>query len=134
MFGELLRKHRADYKLSQAEIARLLGISRNYVSMIERGLAHNLSYSLAQRIMNLSGSHHGQVQVILTRRVWVDNAIATEIVWLNSQGVVTRACCQGPPATALILPSSASRAKELGYVCHYTDDQDLVNIDLKSKV
>ena len=130
----LLRSYRVSRGLSQTTVAEELGISRNYVSMIERGIASNLSYSLAQRILNLGGTYHGQVQVVLTRKVWVDSAIAAEIVWLNSQGVTTRGCCQGPPPTSMILPSSATRACELGYECTYEDDVYLVEIALKSEV
>ncbi len=133
MLGEVLRSYREDQGLSQGEAARQLGISRNYVSLIERGVANNLSYALAQRILNLGGNHHGQVQVTLTRKVWVDSAIAEEIVWLNSQGVVTCGCCQGPPPTALILQSSGPMAMRLGYPYEYRGPLGLCEIDLKSR-
>jgi len=134
MLNKVLRSYRASHGLSQTEVADQLGISRNYVSMIERRVSCNLSYALAQRILNLGGDHHGQVQVTLTRQVWVDSTIAEEIVWLNSQGVVTCSCCQGPPPTALILPSSGPVAMRLGYLYGYREDLGLCEIDLKSRV
>ncbi len=57
-------------------------------------------------------------EITIERRVSVDSCIANAIVELNRQGVYTTGCCcghgKGPP-TATILPSSADRAKELGY-------------------
>jgi transcriptional regulator with XRE-family HTH domain len=38
-FGEQVHLARRRLKLSQAEFAKAVGISRNYVSMIERGVA-----------------------------------------------------------------------------------------------
>jgi len=132
MFGKILRAYRKNNKKSQKEIADILEISRNYVSLIERDLANNISYCLASKILNLDSMHH-QIEVTLTRRVNIDAAIAAEIVWLNAVGVITEGSCQGPPATALIKPSSVDRAQKLGYVSSYQADTGLFEISLKSK-
>lgn len=130
-FGLLLRSYRKQHGLTQQQAADRLCLSRNYVSQIERGQAQNISFDIAQRILNL-GELHGQIQITLTRHVMVDAAIAPEIVWLNSQGIETAGCCAGPPATALIMPSSAERARELGYEPEYREAIRLFEIELKS--
>lgn len=89
MFGLILRAYRKEYGISQELLARTLGISRNYLSQIERGIADNISFRLGQRILNLQ-SKHGKIEVILPRRALIDVEIASEIVWLNWEGVVTR--------------------------------------------
>ena len=137
IWGEIIRSYRDAHGLSQAEVARRLGISRNYVSMLERGKARNPSHRLAERILNLHSPAswaHRQVLVTLERRVWVDASIAPEIVWLNSQGVTTVGSCEGPPPTAMILPSGFERAVDLGYAVHFREDVGLYEIDLKSEV
>lgn len=115
LFSDIIRVYREQHGLTQRQMAERLQLSRNYVSQIERGLADNLSFEVALRILNLPGKPHGQIEVTLTRHVMVDAVIAPEIVWLNSQGVVTEGCCAGPPPTALITPSSRMAARRLGY-------------------
>ncbi len=132
MFGEILLTYRKKHELSQQQLSIKLGLSRNYVSQIERGLAENLSFKVAQRILNID-ELHGQVWVVLTRRVLVDAVIAPEIVWLNSQGVVTEGCCAGPPPTAMITPGSVEKAQHFGYVLEYQEHIGLFEIMLKSK-
>ena len=115
--GDALIAYRQREGISQSTAAGILGISRNYLSQIERGNAVNVSHALALRILNLySAPCHSWVEVTLPRRVRVDAVIAPEIVWLNTVGVVTEASCQGPPPTALIRPSSADLAISLGYL------------------
>ena len=41
--GKLVRQARRDARLNQSELAVKLGLSRNYVSMIERAEVNNLS-------------------------------------------------------------------------------------------
>jgi hypothetical protein len=55
--------------------------------------------------------------VQITQTITVDACIADEIVALNAAGVHTlNSCCgHGRPSVALIKPSSADRARELGY-------------------
>lgn len=130
-FGALLHSYRKQHGLSQQQAAEHLGLSRNYVSQIERGVSSNLSFDVAQRILNL-GELHGQIQVTLIRRVMIDAAIAPEVVWLNLQGVETVGCCAGPPPTALIIPSSTEQAKRLGYEIKYRESVMLFEIELKS--
>jgi transcriptional regulator with XRE-family HTH domain len=131
LWAEIVREYRNQLGLSQEELAVQLGISRNYLSQIERGKARNISFNLALKILNL-GEQHGKVEVILPRRVMVDASIAPEIVWLNHCGVITESSCQGPPAMALIKPSSVERAKELGYEPEYLADVGLFEIRLRS--
>jgi transcriptional regulator with XRE-family HTH domain len=130
MFGKILKIHRETHSMTQAELAEELGISRPYLSRIERGYANNLSFDLGVRILNLA-KPHAQIEVVLQRRVYIDALIAPEIIWLNSQGVITEACCQGPPASALIRPSSRIRAEELGY--YPRPHGDLFEIWLKTQ-
>jgi len=49
-FGYIVRQRRRSRKLSQQELAEAAGISRNYLSQIERGLATNLSWQVRQRL------------------------------------------------------------------------------------
>lgn len=132
-FAGLLRAHRKRTGKTQEIVASELGISRTYVSQIECGRANGLSFDLAVRLLNLSGVAHGQIQVTLPRKVFVDATLAPEIVWLNESGIETVSSCLGPPATALIAPSSACKAKELGYTPLYMEDVGLFQIELRSK-
>ena len=49
-FGERIRKRRDQERLSQAELAERVGISRTYLSEIERGLARNLSWRVVESL------------------------------------------------------------------------------------
>ena len=49
-FGERVRKRRQQEGLSQVELAEKVGISRTYLSEIERGRATNLSWKLVERL------------------------------------------------------------------------------------
>lgn len=49
-FGERVRKRREQEGLSQAELAEKVGISRTYLSEIERGLATNLSWRVVESL------------------------------------------------------------------------------------
>ena len=132
-FAKILTAFRTANKLSQQETANRLGISRNYLSQIERGKAMNISFDLGLRILNL-GSQHGKIEVTLPRRVLIDGHIAAEMVWLNQQGVHTEGCCQGPPPTTLVKPSSTQRCLELGYEPVYNKSIGRFSIRLKSRV
>jgi hypothetical protein len=62
--------------------------------------------------------------------------VAKEIQWLNAEGVRTEGSCCGhgnTPAVATIKPSSAQRAKELGYDPEYQNDIGLFSIILRSE-
>ena len=131
--GEILKEYRSKKSLTQTEAAQKLGISRTYLSQMENGTANNPSFSLAVRILNLWKAH-GTIEVTLPRRVMIDAAIAPEIVWLNSQEVVTVACCAEPPPTAMILPSSKRRAYDLGYNPQYRSELGLFEIALKTHI
>ena len=54
-FGKKVRDRRRDEKLSQAELAEKVGISRNYLSQIERGQAINLSWQVMERLTSVLG-------------------------------------------------------------------------------
>jgi len=133
-FGLLLRSYRERHNLSQQQTAMRLQLSRNYISQIERGESSNLSFAVARRILNLCDGPHGQVRVTLIRHVMIDIAIAPEVVWLNLQDIATVGCCAGPPPTALIMPSSIERARQLGYEPIYRNGVKLFEIELKSAV
>ena len=49
---ELLKKHRERHGFTQEQMAEHLGISRNYVSMIERGVADNMTLKIYEKIIN----------------------------------------------------------------------------------
>lgn len=130
----ILKSYRENTGLSQSETAEKLGISRTYLSEIERGVAVNLSHNLAVKILNLwSEPEHGTIEVVLPRRVHIDALIAPEIVWLNSVGIVTEASCQGPPPTAMIKPSSVDMARIYGYNPRYREERGLFEITLKTE-
>ncbi|NJM58186.1 MAG: helix-turn-helix domain-containing protein [Synechococcales cyanobacterium RU_4_20] len=54
-FGTTIRERRRQEGLSQEALAQQVGISRNYLSQIERGLATNLSWQLRQTLTSLLG-------------------------------------------------------------------------------
>ena len=54
-FGKKVRDRRRDEQLSQAELAEKVGISRNYLSQIERGQAINLSWQVMERLTSVLG-------------------------------------------------------------------------------
>ncbi len=49
-FGKLVRDRRKQEKLNQEELAQAVGISRNYLSQIERGEATNLSWQVRKAL------------------------------------------------------------------------------------
>lgn len=49
-FGDNVRKRRCEEGLSQEKLAQTVGISRNYLSQIERGKATNLSWQVMDRL------------------------------------------------------------------------------------
>jgi transcriptional regulator with XRE-family HTH domain len=54
-FGRKVRDRRLEEKLSQAALAQKVGISRNYLSQIERGQATNLSWQVMERLTSILG-------------------------------------------------------------------------------
>jgi len=54
-FAQQVRDRRRQEGLSQAALAEQVGISRNYLSQIERGKATNLSWQVRQRLVSLLG-------------------------------------------------------------------------------
>ena len=54
-FAQKVRDRRLQEGLSQEELARKVGISRNYLSQIERGQATNLSWQLMERLTAVLG-------------------------------------------------------------------------------
>ena len=53
--SELIAIHRDRLHLSQSELAKAAGVSRNYISLIERGHVENVSYKVLQRICHKLG-------------------------------------------------------------------------------
>ena len=54
-FGQRVRARRVEEGWSQEELARKAGISRNYLSQIERGVATNLSWQVRKRLVTMLG-------------------------------------------------------------------------------
>ena len=52
-FATILKVYRQRERLSQTKLASQLGISRNYVSLIERGVNDNVSWRLGCKILDL---------------------------------------------------------------------------------
>lgn len=48
--GERIRKQREAAGMSQSELAQVAGISRTYLSLIERGEARNISFSILSHL------------------------------------------------------------------------------------
>ena len=60
-FGQTIRDRRRQEGLSQAVLAQQAGISRNYLSQIERGKATNLSWQLRQTLTSLLGIQEAEL-------------------------------------------------------------------------
>lgn len=56
-FGKQVRERRREEGLSQEELAARIGISRNYLSQIERGQANNLSWHVRECLASALGIH-----------------------------------------------------------------------------
>ncbi|MEM9220220.1 MAG: helix-turn-helix transcriptional regulator [Cyanobacteria bacterium P01_F01_bin.150] len=54
-FGQAVKARRKQEKMSQQVLAEKVGISRNYLSQIERGQSTNLSWQLRQRLTEVLG-------------------------------------------------------------------------------
>lgn len=54
-FGKKVRDRRLQEGLSQEELAQKVGISRNYLSQIERGQSTNLSWQVMERLTSTLG-------------------------------------------------------------------------------
>lgn len=54
-FGKHIKAQRTRMGLSQQKLASKIDISRNYLSMIERGLAQGLSYDIVYRLSTILG-------------------------------------------------------------------------------
>ena len=54
-FGQAVKARRKEEKMSQQVLAEKVGISRNYLSQIERGQSTNLSWQLRQRLTEVLG-------------------------------------------------------------------------------
>lgn len=54
-FGKTVRLRRRQEGLSQQELADKVGISRNYLSQIERGQATNLSWQVMENLTSVLG-------------------------------------------------------------------------------
>ncbi|NET39309.1 MAG: helix-turn-helix transcriptional regulator [Cyanothece sp. SIO1E1] len=63
-FGDKVRKRRREEGLSQAKLAQTVGISRNYLSQIERGQALNLSWQVMERLTSVLGLKEEQPDIL----------------------------------------------------------------------
>lgn len=66
-FGQRVRERRAREGWSQEELAKKVGISRNYLSQIERGVAKNLSWQVVNRLTTVLGLEATREQWDLAR-------------------------------------------------------------------
>jgi hypothetical protein len=76
------------------------------------------------------------VEIIIRRRIEVDDEIADEIRWLNVQGVITEGSCSGHgkmSPSAVIRPSSRDRAVELGYDPVYDESTQFFTMELQGE-
>lgn len=62
-FGKKIRDRRLQERLNQEELAQRVGISRNYLSQIERGQATNLSWQVMERLTSVLGLKQEQPPV-----------------------------------------------------------------------
>ena len=63
-FGKRVRDRRVEEGLSQEKLAQAVGISRNYLSQIERGQATNISWHVMERLTSVLGLKGEQVGTI----------------------------------------------------------------------
>lgn len=63
-FGKRVRDRRVEEGLSQEKLAQGVGISRNYLSQIERGQATNISWHVMERLTSVLGLKGEQVGTI----------------------------------------------------------------------
>lgn len=54
-FGKKVRDRRVEEGMSQEKLAQAVGISRNYLSQIERGQATNLSWQVMDKLTSVLG-------------------------------------------------------------------------------
>lgn len=54
-FAQQVRDRRLQENLSQEDLAKQVGISRNYLSQIERGQATNLSWQVREKLASILG-------------------------------------------------------------------------------
>jgi transcriptional regulator with XRE-family HTH domain len=69
-FGKKVRDRREEEGWSQEELAEKAGISRNYLSQIERGVANNLSWQVVESLVTTLGLRPSEVLEQLPR--WGD--------------------------------------------------------------
>ena len=58
--GLIIKEKRHECGRSQMYLANAVGISRNYLSMIERGIANNPSWLIIQSLLFAVGLHHNE--------------------------------------------------------------------------
>ncbi len=63
-FGKRVRDRRIEEGLTQEKLAQAVGISRNYLSQIERGQATNISWHVMERLTSVLGLKGDQVGTI----------------------------------------------------------------------
>lgn len=64
-FGAYVRERRRGWRMTQLEFAQALGIDRSYLSRIETGEEHDLSFRLVRRLAHELGLSLGDVDELL---------------------------------------------------------------------
>jgi transcriptional regulator with XRE-family HTH domain len=86
--GRQVLTKRKEKRLSQSELGAMVGISRNYVSQIERGVAHSISMKVVNQLAVALGASSGELtgessQITISpslREFGIDNNLSYEVI------------------------------------------------------
>ena len=86
--GRQVLAKRKEKGLSQSELGNLVGISRNYVSQIERGVAHSISMKVINQLAVALGASAGELtgensQITIPpslREFGIENNLSYEVI------------------------------------------------------
>ena len=86
--GRQVHTKRKEKRLSQSELGAMVGISRNYVSQIERGVAHSISMKIVNQLAVALGTSAGELtgeslQITISpslREFGIENNLSYEVI------------------------------------------------------
>lgn len=86
--GRQVLTKRKEKHLSQSELGEMVGISRNYVSQIERGVAHSISMKIVNQLAVALGASAGdltgessQITILPSLREYgIENNLSYEVI------------------------------------------------------